>query len=67
MIRERPVQLILAGFVLVLIAWIVPFLMVLNIIPSTFLLDFLIYAAGVAGLFMGIIGAASYYSMKRKK
>jgi len=67
MMREWPVRLIVIGFFLVLAGWVLPFLMVLHYIPSTFFLDFLTYAMGVAGLFMGIIGAASYYKLKKKK
>jgi hypothetical protein len=72
MMRERPIQLILAGFLMVFLPWVYYLLLVSNIIVIKndtlgFILLFLGFAAGVAGLFMGIIGAASYYSIKRKK
>ena len=66
MISSRPVQIILIGFVLVLAAWVLPLLMVLRLVQSTFLLNFLAYAAGVAGLFMGIIGASMYVRTNKK-
>lgn len=35
-----------------------PFLMVIRVVESTFLMNFLSYGASVAGLFLGIIGVA---------
>jgi hypothetical protein len=67
MMRARPIQLIVVGFILVMLAWVLPFLMLLHVIPSTFALDFFSYAAGLVGLFMGIIGAASYYSIHKRR
>ena len=72
MMRERPIQLILAGFLMVFLPWVYYLLLVSNIIvikndTLAFILLFLGFSAGVAGLLMGIIGAASYYSIKRKK
>jgi hypothetical protein len=54
------------GFALVLLGVVLPFLMVLKVLPSTFTLNFLAYAASVAGLFLGIIGAAMYVSFNKK-
>lgn len=63
---SHPVRLIVIGFVLSILGWILPLLMVLHILESTFLLNFLAYAASVCGLFLGIIGAASYIRTHRK-
>jgi hypothetical protein len=60
MITASPIKTILLGFVLCVIGVAVPFLTVLGMIPSNFVLLFLSYAASVGGLFLGIIGAASY-------
>jgi hypothetical protein len=38
---------------------------VMNVIPSTFFLNFLAYAASILGLFLGIIGAVYYVRTKR--
>jgi len=70
--RDRPVQLIMIGFLMILLPWVYYLLLVSNIIVIQndtlgFILLFVGFASGVAGLFMGIIGAASYYSIKRKK
>ena len=54
------------GFILVMLGWIGPFLMVIHVIPSTFFLNFLSYIASVLGLFLGIWGVALYTRSKRK-
>lgn len=60
-------QVFVLGFVLVLLGFVLPFLMVLRVIPSTIFLSFLSYAASVAGLFLGLIGAALYVRTYRKR
>jgi hypothetical protein len=72
MLRSGPVQLIIIGFFMILIPWVYDLLLVSHIIVISngtlgLILLFVGFAAGVAGLFMGIIGTASYYSIKRKK
>ena len=63
----RPWQLILIGFILSVMGVIFPFLMVIQILPSTFFLNFFSYIASVMGLFLGIIGASRYVRANRKK
>jgi hypothetical protein len=65
MTRLDPRQIILIGFVLVVLGFVIPFLMVIRIIEPSFFLGFLSYGASVAGLFLGLIGAAWYTSTKR--
>jgi hypothetical protein len=60
-----PLKIIGIGFLLVLLGLIVPALMVLDLLPSSFLLAFLSHAASVAGLFMGLIGTAHYSRIDR--
>jgi hypothetical protein len=62
-----PVTTILVGFFLVLLGAVLAWLLVLHIIPSTFLLNFLSYAASVMGLFLGLVGAALYVRLNKKK
>ncbi len=62
-----PWRLIALGFVLVMAGWILPFLMVIHVIPSTFFLNFFAYIASVLGLFLGIWGAALYAQSRRRK
>jgi cytosine/uracil/thiamine/allantoin permease len=63
----RAWKLILIGFLLCLSGVIFPFLMVVKILESSFLLNFLSYTASVLGLFLGIIGAAYYVRENRKQ
>ncbi len=50
--------ILIIGFVLVVIGCVVPFLMVMQMIPSNFVLAFLSYALSTLGLFLGVIGLA---------
>ena len=63
----QPKTVILIGFLLVLLGVVAPLLMVLDVLESTFFLNFLSFAASVAGLFLGIIGAASYTKSQKKQ
>lgn len=67
MVPRSPWTLIGTGFVLVMLGWILPFLMVLHVIPSTFFLNFFSYIASVLGLFLGIWGAALYVIRSRRR
>lgn len=60
MIITHPWKIIVIGFFLVLLGFLVPMLMVLKVIQSSFLLSFLSHGASVSGLILGIIGAAMY-------
>jgi hypothetical protein len=62
-----PVTTILVGFFLVLLGAVLAWLLFLHIIPSTFLLNFLSYAASVMGLFLGLVGAALHVRLNKKK
>ena len=57
---------IVIGIFLVLIGAVLPFLIVLGFLPSTFFLNFLAYIASVLGLFLGVIGTATYVGDKRR-
>ena len=61
-----PLGLIFVGFLLALVGVVLPFLMVAQIIQSTFFLNFFAYSASLAGLFLGVIGASRYIREKRK-
>jgi hypothetical protein len=61
-----PFKIILIGFALAVLGAVLPFLMVLHILKSTFFLNFFSYAASLAGLILGIIGAAMYVRLKKK-
>ena len=67
MSTSRAVVLILVGFVCVLLGAVIPFLMVMQYLKSTFFLNFFSYTISVIGLFLGIIGAALLVRFRRKK
>lgn len=58
---------IVIGFFFVLIGAILPFLIVLDFLPSTFFLNFLAYGLSTAGIFLGVIGVATYVGERRQK
>jgi len=47
--------------------FLLPLLIVVKILPSTFLLNFLSFAASVSGLFLGIIGIANLVTTTRRR
>jgi len=61
-----PLKIILIGFALVLLGAILPFLMVIHLLDSTFFLNYFSYGASLVGLFLGVIGSASYVRQKKK-
>jgi hypothetical protein len=63
--NERPIRLILVGFLLVLVGWVLPFLMVLHVIKSTFFLNFFSYTVSLLGVILGLIGSASYVKSRK--
>lgn len=60
-------RLILTGFFLVLAGAVLPFMIVLGILPSTFTMNFLAFGSSVVGVFLGVIGAAMYVNEKRSQ
>lgn len=62
-----PVGLMVIGFFLVVTGVVIPFMIILDLLPSTFFLNFLSYAASVAGLLLGVVGSAQYVAVKRRK
>ncbi len=66
MIKLSPLHMILIGAVLMILGVVLPLLMVIKILPSTFLLSFLSYTASVVGMFVGLIGALTYARNKMR-
>ena len=64
---NEPRKLIWIGFVLLLFAWGVPLLMVLQIIAPTFLLGFVSYGANVLGLTVGLLGIFAHFRAQRRQ
>ncbi len=64
--RDRPWILILMGAAGLLAGMVLPFLMVLRILTSTFALNFLAFASSVGGLFLGMVGLMDYVRSSRR-
>ena len=60
-------RLIAVGLVLVIIGAVLPFLIVLRYVPSTFTLNFLAYGLSTTGIFLAVIGVAMHVGKVRKK
>jgi multisubunit Na+/H+ antiporter MnhC subunit len=57
--KQKAFGLIAVGFFLVLLGAVLPFLMVLKILESTFFLNFFSYGAQVTGVVLGLVGVVS--------
>ena len=54
------------GLTLMLLGIILPFLMLIHVLESTFFLNFFSWGSSVGGLFMGIIGVATWVRTRRE-
>jgi hypothetical protein len=61
-----PIQTILLGMLLAILGVVLPFLMVLHVIQSTFFLNFFSYGASLVGLILGVIGVSQYVRTNKK-
>lgn len=66
MINIPPWGLILIGFLCALAGMVLPFMMVIKLLPSTFFLNFFSYGISVLGVFLGVIGVSLYVRGSRK-
>ena len=64
--ETSPTLILSVGFLLVLLGAVLPFLMLLQVLSASFWLSFVSYTATVLGLFLGLIGAASYVQFNRR-
>jgi hypothetical protein len=62
---NHPRLLLSVGLILMLLGVVLPFLMVIGALESTFFLNFFSWGASVAGLSFGTIGFAMYSKTKR--
>ncbi len=60
MIRLSSRNILWIGFFLVLLGFVLPLLIVIKVLESTFFLNFFSFIVSVAGLFLGLLGAAQY-------
>ncbi len=62
----HPLKLVAIGFLLVLCGFLVPLLMVVQILEANYVVGFLSYGASIAGLFLGLIGTAQYNRFSKR-
>ena len=63
----RPNRLMVIGVLMVLIGAVLPFLMVMRFMQSTFLINFIAFAASTIGIFLCVISVAMYVGNTRRK
>ena len=63
---NSPRLLLSLGLILMVLGVILPFLMLMHILESTFFLNFFSWGASVAGLFLGIIGVATWVRNRKE-
>lgn len=61
-----PRVVIFIGFILVLLGAVLPMLIVIQVLESTFFLNFFAATASTLGLFMGVTGVAYYVKLNRE-
>jgi len=59
--------MILVGGAMMLVSIILPFLMVMQVLRTTFFLNFLAYGLSVAGILIGFIGMVTLVKIRREK
>jgi purine-cytosine permease-like protein len=67
MILEYYKQLLVLAVFLLLFGCIMPFLMAIQVVESTFFLNFLSFGASVLGLFLGLAGIAGARTVQKSK
>ena len=65
--NRKPIQLIVIGFVLLVLGVAFPLLMMIQVIESTFWLNFLSFGMQVVGLFLGFIGGTLYIKQSKEE
>jgi hypothetical protein len=67
MLFEYPKLLFVIATLLMIFGVVMPFLMVLKVVESTFFLNFLSYGSSMLGFFLGIVSVAAYRVKQKKK
>lgn len=63
---NSPRSLLMTGFLLLFAGWLIPLLTIMNVLGSTFWLNFLSWSMSVTGLFMGFMGGAMLVKMNKE-
>ncbi|PKO08742.1 MAG: hypothetical protein CVU40_14065 [Chloroflexi bacterium HGW-Chloroflexi-2] len=61
-----PKRLMFTGFLCVLMGVVFPFLMVMQVLESTFFLNFFSFTISLIGIIIGVIGSAYYFRINRR-
>jgi hypothetical protein len=65
MISLGPANLMVLGFILLAIGFILPFVMVLRIVEPTMPLNFIAYFASFIGLVIGLVGIVTHVQSRK--
>ena len=63
---NSPRLMVTIGLILMLLGIILPFLILIHMLESTFFLNFFSWGASVGGLFLGVIGVATWVRTREK-
>jgi hypothetical protein len=63
---NSPRLLLSLGLILMITGVVIPFLILIRVLESTFFLNFFSWGASVGGLFLGIIGVATWVRKRRE-
>ena len=63
---NNPRILLSLGLILLLTGWIIPLLIIMRVIPSTFFLNFISWGASVSRLFLCFIGVATWTKLRKR-
>jgi len=58
---EHPFRLVVIGFALLVIGVVLPFLMIINLLESTFFLNLVAVGCSIGGLTTGFLGLTPYF------
>ena len=62
---NSPRLMVSLGLTLMLLGIILPFLMLIHVLESTFFLNFFSWGASVGGMFLGVIGVATWVRTRK--
>jgi|GEM_PF-902178 hypothetical protein len=62
-----PFRLMAVGVALMVLGILLPLLMILHILESTLLMNFIAYLASFGGLLIGLLGVVDYARTQRKR
>jgi len=63
---NSPRLLLGLGLTLMILGVVIPFLILIHVVESTFFLNFFSWGASVGGLFLGIIGVATWVRNRKE-